>query len=180
MKTLRTLCLSLICLSAFALRAQHLITDGPKGENIRLAWLYDHDGGGTDGDSLGGFEAGYGSVIYPLQQLLVSYSHMSVSGYEYNAFMLSIEQYFPLSETVVPYGIAGFGFGWTDLKDGDGSGDQQGLVGKIGAGLMVKVCSVGSVYAEVSYLLSNKDLWQDEGDMDAQNLLGALGVRFMF
>lgn len=179
MKIFRSLLFALLCASAFALRAQPLITDTPKGENIRLAWLFDHDG--DEGSALyGGFEVGYGSVIYPLQQLLVSYSHMSVTGYEYNSVMISIEQYFPISEQIVPYGIAGFGFGWSDLKDDGGSGDKESIVGKIGAGLLLKLCSASAVYAEVTYLLSDEELWQDDDAMDAQNLLFSLGVRLHF
>lgn len=171
--------LLLITLSSLT-RAQNLLDHhDPKGENVRLAWSLDADGG-VDGDEWKGFEAAYASKIYPLDQLIVSFAHHNYDSNTSNSLLFSIEEFYPLSETLVPYGVAGMGYMWTDFA-ADSAGQDDGLLLKLGTGLLLKVCEPFHLYAEISFNVSDRDIWLD-GDHGAtsQNWQGLLGFRFNY
>jgi len=150
----------------------------PVNPNIRVAWNLDADGG-VDGDEWRGFEVAMGSEVYPLDQMLVSYAHANRASNASHDVMMAIEDFFPVSETVVPYGIAGIGFRFIDYAEGE-VGDSRGWFAKVGAGLMVHVSEPFSVFGELSYHVSDRDLWQDDDDADSQNVVALLGVRYHY
>jgi hypothetical protein len=150
----------------------------PIEPNFRLALNVDADGG-VDGDELNGFEIAHASKIYPLDQMVISYAHANRSNNASHDVMIAIEDHFPLSETIVPYGIAGLGYRWIDHAAGE-PGDSTGWVGKIGLGVIVKTSDTLSVYAELAYHASDRDLWADSEDADSQNVVALVGVRFFY
>jgi len=181
MKSLRHAVPFLLALAApYFLRAQAVISEEnrtPDAQNVRVSWLGDLDGG-TD-DEWAGFQFAYASEIYPLDQMVISYSHTSPDGAAHHGVMLAVEEEYPISEHIVPYGVAGIGYMWTDFDEGV-VGDSTGWYGKIGGGLLVKLCEAAGVYAEVTYQASDRDLWLDDDEADSQNIVGMLGVRFYY
>ncbi|MEX2607851.1 MAG: hypothetical protein WD708_10940 [Kiritimatiellia bacterium] len=171
--------LLLIVLSPL-IHAQPLLDHhNPKGQNVRLAWSLDADGG-VDGDEWKGFEAAYASEIYPLDQLIVSFAHHNYDDNTSNSLLFSIEEFYPLSETLVPYGVAGIGYMWTDFAAGS-AGQDDGMLLKLGTGLLVKLCEAFHLYGEISFNVSDRDIWLDgDNGAAAQNWQGLLGFRFNY
>lgn len=158
------------------LRAQPLYTDRPRDQNVRLAWQIDADGG-VDGDEWAGFELAYAAKVYPLDQMILSYGQKNPDGVESHSVMLSIEELYPLSESVVPYGVAGLGYMWSDF-DGT-AGNENGWYGKVGGGLLINLCEAAGVYGEISYQ-GGADLWLDDDGTVSHNWVALLGVRFKY
>jgi opacity protein-like surface antigen len=152
---------------------------GPKGENVRLAFAIDADGG-VNGDEWKGIEVAYASKIYPLDQLLISYAHHDRDGNFKDTVMVAIEEYYPLTELLSPYGVAGIGYMWSDLKDGV-SADKNSVFGKLGAGLVFKFNHSVHLYGEFAYVASDKNLWLDGRDSaKSNNWQALLGFRFNY
>lgn len=171
--------LLLIALSPL-IHAQPLLDHhNPRGQNVRLAWSVDLDGG-VDGDEWKGFEVAYASEIYPLDQLVVSFAHHNYERQNSNSLLFSIEEFYHISQTLVPYGVAGIGYKWTDFAAGAG-GQKDGMLFKIGTGLLLKLCEPFHLYAEVSYNISDRYIWLNGSDgVTAQNWQGLLGFRFNY
>ena len=155
-----------------------VVNSDAEGRNLRLAWNLDADGG-VNGDEWNGFEVAFGAEVYPLDQMLISYAHANRDSNASHDIMLAIEEYYPLSETVVPYGIAGFGYRFIDLAEGE-PGDSTGWFAKVGGGLMVHVSEPFSLFGELTYHASDRDIWQDDDDADSQNVVALLGVRYHY
>lgn len=151
----------------------------PSHQNVRLAWAPDADGG-VDGDDWKAFEVAYASAIYPLDQLIISYAHHNYDQKHANSLLLSIEEHFPLSERMVPYGVAGIGYMWTNFAD-EVPGSDDGLLLKIGTGLLFKLSEPFHLFAEIAYLTSDRDIWLDgRNATTSQNWQGLLGFRFNY
>lgn len=171
--------IALAFLSPFSLRAElPVVDDSPEAPNLRLAWKLDADGG-VSGDEWNGFEVAYGSKVYPLDQMLISYSFASRDNTDSHDIVLALEEYYPLSKNIVPYGIAGVGIRFIDIPDEE-SGDTRGWFGKLGAGLMVRGTDHFSLFGELSYHVGDRELWQDDDGADSQNVVALLGVRYHY
>jgi hypothetical protein len=179
MKFLPSLCTLLVLSLLFPVHADlPVVDDDPVFPNLRFAWNLDLDGG-VDGDEWNGFEVAYGSQVYPLDQMLVSYAHANRGNNASHDVMLAFEEYYALSPSLVPYGIAGIGFRFVDHAEGE-PGDSRGWFAKVGGGLILKTSESFSVFGEIAYHGSDRDLWKDSGDADSQNWVGLLGVRLHY
>jgi len=170
--------LSLLFLSSVVLADFPIVDDDAEGRNLRLAWNIDMDGG-VDGDEWNGFEVGFGTEVYPLDQMIVTYSYENRADEENHQFLIGIEEYYPVSEQIKPYGVVGLGYRRNDPGTPTGTrGD--GWFAKIGAGLIFELSSTLSVYGELAYLASDDQLWQDGVDYASHNVTALLGVRFSY
>src|SRR5690606_40801519 len=98
MKFVRTLSVLFLIVLPLLTRAQTVFEKHPPvGQNIRLAWAVDADDG-VDDDRYSGFEFAYASEIFPLDQLIISYSFAGPNGSSKHAVGLSIEEFYPLAE----------------------------------------------------------------------------------
>ncbi len=179
MNRIRIPALLLILLSSLA-HAQPLLEDhDPTNQNVRFAWSLDADGG-VDGDEWKAFEVAYASEIYPLDQFIVSFAHYNYDDKQANSLLFSIEEHYPLSERLVPYGVAGIGYIWNDTS-GNASVANHGILLKLGTGLLYKLCESFHLYAEIAFLTSDRDLWlDDDTTTTSQNWQGLLGFRFNY
>ncbi|MGA0368803.1 MAG: hypothetical protein ACO3N7_05070 [Kiritimatiellia bacterium] len=151
----------------------------PVGENVRLAWAIDADGG-VNGDEFKGFEVAYASEIYPLDQMLISFTNSNPEGNSQQTVMLAVEEYYPIAESFKFYGVAGLGYMWTDFSAESG-GDSTGWVGKIGGGGILTLSEALDLYAEIAYYGSDRNLWLDGPNaVDSQNWGALLGLRFKY
>jgi hypothetical protein len=168
MSTIRPLSLILVCGALFQVTAQPLIREGmlPQGENIRAGVVYDIERSIRGGDDYHGFTVSYASEIYPLDQMVATYTHLVPEQSTMQQLMLSIEEYWPLTETLTSYGAAGGGYIWTDT-DTSVPITSHGWFGKLGAGILYHLSPTYDLFAELAYQVSNEDLWRD----------GATGVK---
>lgn len=151
----------------------------PEGENVRLAWAIDVDGG-TNGDDFSGVEVAYASEIYPLDQMGISFAYANPDGTSMHTVMLFLEEFYPITASFKFYGVAGLGYMWTDFAAGV-DGDSTGWVGKIGGGAILDLTESFDLYAELAYLASDRDLWLDgENAVDSENWGALLGFRFKY
>lgn len=181
MKSFRFLpALLLICTPLFT-RAQTVFErHAPEGQNVRLAWAIDADGG-TNGDDFSGFEVAYASKIYPLDQMGISYAYNNPDGSLMHTFMLFIEEFYPITAGFKFYGVAGIGYMQTDFANGFNNGDSTGWVGKLGAGGVYDLNESFDLYAEFAYLASDRNLWLDGDNATAsENWSALLGFRFKY
>ena len=168
--------LSLLLFSSTLLADFPIVDDDAEGRNIRLAWNIDMDGG-VDGDEASGFEVGFGTEVYPLDQMIVTYTYENRASEENHQFMIGIEEYYPITEQIKPYGVAGFGYRRID-PSATTRGD--GWFGKLGAGVIVEMTSSFSLYGELAYLVGEDQLWRDGADYASHNVSALLGVRFSY
>jgi len=180
MKSLRLFSFFLVCSSLLLLKAQTVFEENPPiGQNVRLAWAIDADGG-TDGDEFKGVEATYASEIYPLDQMLISYKYSKPNGSYQQTVLFGLEEFYPIAVSFKFYGVAGVGYMWTDFGD-DISGDSSGWVGKLGAGGIYDLSESFDLYAEIAFYGSTQDLWLDgDNSTDSQNWGALLGFRFKY
>jgi hypothetical protein len=161
--------------------AQPIIRDElqAQGQNVRAGILYDVDGD-VEGDDYNGFTLAYASKVYPLDQMVISYSHMNPNQSTMRQVLLAVEEYWPVTESISPYGSVGGGYIWIDY-DGANAGDTQGWFGKLGLGLLFKTGTRFDVYAELAYQVSDEDLWLD-GTVAAKsnNTQAIVGVRMNY
>lgn len=151
----------------------------PIGQNVRLAWAIDADDG-VDSGRYSGFEVAYASEIYPLDQIVVSYTFASPNESSKHAVGFSLEEFYPLAETFKLYGIAGFGYMWTDFAEGE-IGDPTGWFGKVGGGAILVLTESFDLYAELAYFASDRNLWYDgDNAVASTNLNALLGFRFKY
>lgn len=179
MKSTRLLPVLLLTCSPLFLKAQTVFEEHPPIDpNIRVALDADANGG-TNGDDFSGFEVGYASEIYPLDQMVISYGYGNPDDNAYHRILYSLEEFYPLTETFKLYGVAGLGYMWTDFSDS--YGDSNGWYGKIGGGAIMTLNDSFDLYAELAYLASNHDIWMD-GDNGAtsENWNALLGFRFKY
>lgn len=179
MKLLKRTALLLLT-TPFILNAQSLLEQhSPEGQNVRLAWAVDADGGVDDGE-YEGFEVAYASEIYPLDQMVISYGYSNPDGNSMHSVLLSVEEFYPIANKFKLYGVAGFGYIWTDYAAGV-SGDSTGWFGKIGLGGIFELNDRFDLYAEIAYLASDRDLWLDGSDaVDSTNANALLGFRLKY
>ena len=173
---------SLVCaalLISLVIPGQELLSHHkPKDQNVRLAWSIDTNGG-VGNDWGNGFEAAYAQRIYPLDQLIVSYSYHNPMDLNIHTVMFSIEELYPISETVVPYGVAGAGYRWSDRRHESIRND--GLVLKLGAGMRFSLTESWDLYGEFAYQLSDKHLFpKGRDDSNSFNWQSLIGFRFNY
>ena len=161
----------------FALKAQPLIVDPPQHRNVRGTVILDPEAK-RNGDPVLGFLVGFSQQIYPIDQMVISFGHLSSSDFEQNYVLLSFEEHFPISETVAPYGSTGFGFMWTDDKRGDA--DREGLFGQIAAGIIVQTSRHWAFFGEVNYMIGTSRMWLDHDKLVNRNLQFQAGFRYSF
>lgn len=180
MKSFRFLPVLLLLSAPLISKAQNVFErHPPEGENVRLAWAIDADGG-TNGDDFSGFEVAYASEMYPLDQMGISYAYANPDGSAMHTLMLFLEEFYPITESFKFYGVAGVGYMWTDYANGV-SGDSTGWVGKLGAGMVYDLTDAFDLYAELAYLASDRDLWLDgDNAVDSENWNALLGFRFKY
>ncbi|MDF3128701.1 hypothetical protein P0Y35_05785 [Kiritimatiellaeota bacterium B1221] len=180
MKFFRTLSLLFLITPPLLTRAQNVFENHPPvGQNVRLAWAIDADDGVDDGQ-YSGFEFAYASQIYPLDQMIISYSFASPNDSSKHAVGLSLEEFYPLAENFKLYGVAGFGYMWTDFAEGE-IGDSTGWFGKFGGGAIFVLNDAFDLYAELAYFASDRDLWYDgDNAVASTNLNALLGFRFKY
>ena len=151
----------------------------PIDQNVRLAWALDADDG-VDNGEFSGFEFAYASKIYPLDQMIISYSFASPNDSSMHSVGLSIEEFYPLAEAFKLYGVAGFGYMWTDFAASE-VGDSTGWFGKLGGGAIYVLNDSFDLYAELAYYASDRDLWYNGANAAAStNLNALLGFRFKY
>ena len=161
---------------SFARAQENLVLQQPVDPNLRFGVTYDHrvTPSGTHGV---GFEIGYAQRIYPLDQMVITYGHMSRASVEQNYVIIAFEEHYPLTERLSLYGNSGVGFMKTDI---DNQSNREGIFGKIALGIFAPVCSSSTLYAEAQYQIAEKRLWVDRGSFDRQNVLFSIGFRYAF
>jgi len=151
----------------------------PENQNVRVGYVHDIDGDVT-GDDYHGFTVAYASKVYPLDQMVISYTHLNPYQSTMRQVLLSIEEYWPVTERLSPYGSAGAGYLWTDYDAGV-KGESHGWFGKLGFGLLYKTGTRFDLYAELAYQVSGEDLWLDGRTASKSNNTQAiLGVRMNY
>lgn len=174
-----TLLAALVLAPSLFAERQPLITHFPEGENVRVAYVYDLDRN-VDGDDYHGFTVTYASKIYPLDQMLVSYTRLAPENATMQQVMFSIEEYYQVSDSIIPYGAAGAGYAWIDYDRG-AFGVDDGWVAKLAGGLLFKTGTRFDLYAELSYQFSSSDLWLDGSVASRNNNTQAVvGVRMNY
>ncbi|WFB35053.1 hypothetical protein P3T73_12870 [Kiritimatiellota bacterium B12222] len=180
MKSFRFLLLTSLFALPFITHAQPLLEQhDPVGQNVRVAWAIDSNGG-VGNDSFNGIEVAYASKIFPLDQMLISYTHTWPQDASTDRVLIGIEEFYPLCEVFKLYGVAGVGYMWTDMDDGQGSDNATGWVGKIGGGFIYDLNKSFDLYAEMAYLASDRNLWMDGNDITSSNWEALLGFRFKY
>lgn len=173
--------IALFSLLLFASTAQAdlpIVDDDGEGKNIRFAWNIDMDGG-VSGDEYNGFEIGFGSIVYPLDQMVATYSYENRADEQNHQFLIGIEEYYPVTEQLKPYGIVGLGYRRNDPSTPSGTRGDGWFV-KIGAGIILEMTETFSLYGELAYFGSDDQLWQDGVDYASHNVSALLGVRFSY
>jgi hypothetical protein len=157
----RLLALFLFTTSLTLVTAQPLVRDihQAQEENVRFALMYDVDAD-VVGDDYHGFMISYASKIYPLDQMVVSFAHQNPEHSTMLQVSIGIEEFWPISENLIPYGTASGGYIHTDY-DEDLFGDQAGWFGSLGVGLLFKTGTAFDFYGELVYQVSLDDLWID-------------------
>lgn len=151
----------------------------PQDQNVRASLVYDVNGD-VNGDDYHGFSITYASKIYPLDQMTLTYTHLNPEQSTMSQVMLGIEEYWPITDTISPYGSAGGGYIWIDYDEGI-TGESQGWFGKLGLGILFKTGTRFDIYAEVAYQVSDDDLWVDgTSATKANNTHAILGVRMNY
>lgn len=168
--------------SLLTLSAQPLITEDmmPQGENIRAGIVFDLDRSITNGDDYHGFTVAYASEIYPLDQMVISYTHLIPEDSTMRQVLLTIEEYYPINDKVSPYGAVGGGYIWTDY-DSSFTAASHGWFGKLGAGVLVELNDRYDFFAELAYTVSTEDLWlEGTNGVTSNNTQLLLGVRMNY
>lgn len=168
---------ALIALFALQLQAQMIIEQTPLHQNVRVAGVLDRNAD-LDKDTVLGFEVGYAQAIYPIDQMVFSFGHISSSDLEQNYFILSFEQHFKLNPTLAPYGATGIGYIWNDDKRG--TENRESIYGKVAGGLIFQAAPRVALYGEVSYLVADKSIWLDGPGFENTNFQVTFGLRYSF
>jgi len=175
MKKLIEVCAVLLVSSVVC--AQHgLVDQTPTDQNLRFGVVHDTRATPSRGSATG-FEIGYAQQVLPLDQMAFTFSHLSKGPVEHNSVLLTFEEHYNLAGSLKLYGTSGIGYMFTDL---DNASNREGLIGKLGLGLLFEACSRTAFYAEVSYLLGSRNLWVDGRSMDSYNVTVSAGLRWFY
>ena len=187
MKTTRLFTLFLFAACLLRVSAQPLVPTGqplirqasdPINQNIRAAAVFDFDAD-VVGDDYNGFTVGYASAIYPIDQMVISYTHLNPEQSTMMQVQLSLEEYWPITDIIMPYGTAGAGYLWTDYDEQFIGGDTAGWFGSLGVGLLFRLVGGFDLYGEFVYQVSQDDLWIDGMDTSKSNNTSlVLGFRY--
>lgn len=167
---------ALMMISSMAMAQHGLVDQTPVDRNLRFGVVYDNEAT-PSGGSATGFEIGYGQEILPLDQMALTFSHVSKGPVEHNSVVLTFEEHYKLAAQLKLYGTSGIGYMSTDI---DNASSREGIFAKLGLGLLLETCSRSALYAEVSYLFGARDLWMDGKSLDDHNLLVSAGLRWKY
>jgi len=179
MRILLAFTLSMVMTAAGA-SAEFLAKDT---QTVRLDYVFDDDLGTDDGN---GFEIGFGTAVYELDDLAVAYNYIDADDVEHQQLVLSAQEYFPIRQfPIIPFAGAAIGYGWTDISstvDGPVDFDRGALVLRLEGGAAIKLCDRFSLFASARFNFASKDIFPDSSltDLEDTNWNFAFGGRFYY
>ena len=179
MRILLAFTLSMVMTVASA-SAEFLVKDS---QTVRLDYIFDDDLGPDDGS---GFEIGFGTAVYELDDLAVAYTYIDADDVEHQQLVLSAQEYFPIRQIpIIPFVGVAAGYGWTDVSsnvDGPVDFDRGSFVLRLEGGAAIKLCDWFSLFASARLNFAATDIFPDGSltDLEDTNWNFAFGGRFYY
>lgn len=162
--------------SSFAFAGAQNVVHDDDITGFRVGGIVDFEGD-KDGDPILGATIGIGEAVYPLDEMIFSYYHMSSDNIDQNGLTLCIEERYTRFDIFRPYARAGVGYLWVDDDAGE---NPDGAFFEAGGGILFSLGSTSRLYAEVVGQWSGTELWLDNEQFEGNNVQFTAGYRIYY
>ena len=153
--------------------------------SIRTEYVWDDDAGTEDAH---GFEIGFGSALYELDDVSVLLTYLENSDVERQFLALSMEENWPiraLEAPLVPFVGVAAGYTWTDIDNsavpGGGEDEEGGFTVRLELGVKYVFCQWFALSGSGRYSYCTSDIFPDDDlDVNHTNWDFAIGARFYY
>ncbi len=144
---------------------------------LRVGAIYAPDHSARQTSTLG-FELGYASPVFPFENMIFTWGHLSRNELEHNYFLLNFEDSYPLiDDTLALYGSSGVGVVTLDQKPGV---DKTAAAGRLALGLRQKMSDTLSLFAEANFMISYENMWVDGTSLENRHWQYVAGIQYRF